>query len=206
MKGLTNKGFSKVEFMIGLCTILVLLAIGVKVLFSNNDNSRYSMLKRQAENFAYKVGIYKDKYPRSDQLYYLDYLLEDNYATDLANPFQKDTNCDRYESYVEITSHKKLVSLKCDHYLAVGEEGGTYSIYELGDWQEQELDGEYRTLYNYQKNGVEMNDTYLLEKEFLATFNQKEKKKINELSEVEENEFTLVQKNFYRSKKLIKEI
>lgn len=209
IKKLTNRGFGKVEVMVMLCALLVLLAFGVKSLSDNQESSNISMLKRQADNFAYKVGIYKDMYTRSDNIYYLDYLLDDSYAIDLTSPTDSSVKCSRYESFVKIVNSTKEVTLKCGNYLAVGVEDGNYSIYELSDWMEtpgENLNGEIKILYNYKKDGKEIGSSYMLENEFIDFYNSQENASASSLSEIKGEGIEVLSKGLYREKTFIKEI
>lgn len=205
MKRLTERGFSKAEIIIGLCAILVLLAILIKALSDSSDDSNYSHFRRQADNFASRVAVYKDMYERRDNTYYLDYLLDDNYTIDVVNPFDKTTECDRYESYVKIFDGKKEVNLKCGNYLAIGMEGGNYYIYEVSSWSKDAVNGEFANLYNYKKNGVLVGEDYMLENEFIDFYNNKEKKSVNYIYEINDSSIEILIEGMYREKKLVKE-
>jgi len=205
MKKLTNRGFGKVEIMAGLCTLLILVAIAMKVFSDNNSNSNFSMFKKQAEEFSYRAGIYKDMYPSVDNIYYLDDLLLSKYSIDLQNPFNKSQACDRYESYVVIKNGKRQTNLKCGDYLAEGDYDGNYYIYRLSIWQEEKIAGETKTLYNYSKNGVEMSDRYMLEKEFIDFYNKTEDEEIYHIDDIDNNDIDILEKTMYREKELVKE-
>ena len=203
---ISNHGFSKAEVMVVLCALLVFLAILIKSLSDNKDTNNYSMLKKQAENFIYKVSIYKDMYTRDDNVYYLDYLIDNDYAIDLSNPFDATDSCDRYESFVKIEGSKKSVSLKCGHFLIEGVSDGEYTIYQLSDWTEEAANGEFSILYNYRKNGEEVGDHYMLENEFIDFYNEKEDSHIVSLAEVSGDDIQLVTKSMYREKIEVKKI
>lgn len=204
-KQIRNAGFTKTEIIVMLCAILVLLAIGVKALSDNQNTSNYSMLRRQAENFAYKVSVYKDMYPREDNTYYLDYLIDDKYAISLSNPFDKNDECDRYESFVKIENGKKNITLKCGNYLAVGVLDGHYYIYELSEWQEEAVSGEVSILYNYKKNGKVVIDRYMVDNEFVDFYNKQENANIYSIADIDDSDIELLTKTLYRERKLVKE-
>ena len=205
MKKLTNRGFGKVEIMAGLCTLIILMVVAMKVFSDNNSNSNYSMFKKQAEEFSYRVGIYKDMYSSMDNAYYLDDLLLSKYSINLQNPFNKSEDCDRYESYVVIKNGKRQTNLKCGEYLAESDYDGNYYIYKLSSWQESKVDGETKTLYNYSKNGVEMSDKYMLEKEFIAFYNKTENEEIYYIDDIDDDDIDILEKTMYRKKELVKE-
>ena len=207
MRKLTNIGFSRVEITVGLCAILVLLAIGVKSLSDNANSGSYSMFKKQAENFAYRVGIFKDMYPSEEGIYYLDDLLDNKYGSEIKNPFNKTVECDRYESYVKIINGAKHVNFKCGNYLAVGIEGKTFSIYELSDWRSDETDaGESQVLYNYKKNNVFVGDHFMIEKEFMDFFNAHEFTDYSSVFDIDDEDIEVVSNKLYRDKIFVKEI
>lgn len=211
MKKLINsKGVGKVELMICLCAILVLLAIGIKSLSDNHSKGNISMFKKLGDSFAYEVSFYKDKNPTPDNVYYLDNLLDDNYDVELSNPTNASEECSRYETYVKIDGgNKKEVVLKCGSYLAVGVQDGSYSVYELSEWSEKSdgsLEEEVQVFYNYKKDGVEASENYMIQKEFLDFYNEKESKMIYYPEDASSENVELLSKTLYRSKKLIKKI
>ena len=202
---ISEKGFGKAEIIICLCALLVFIAIGVKSLTDNKDNSKFSALKKQAENFAYKVIVYKDRYTRSDNTYYLDYLLDDEYAIEVVNPFDDSTSCDRYESFVKIVDNEKIVELKCGDYLISGVLEGDFTVYRLSMWQDNAANGEMAILYNYSKNNEVINSDYLLENEFIDSFNSNENYNIETLDEFDFPNMELLSKALYREKVVVKE-
>ncbi len=202
---INKKGFGRSEIIICLCALLVFMAIGIKSLIENNDNSKFSRLKKQAENFAYKVMLYKDNYTRNDNIYYLDYLLDSEYSVDIVNPFNGSEFCDRYESFVKIDGNEKIIELKCGNYLIVGVLEGNFTVYRISQWQENATNGEMAILYNYSKNNKIVNSNYLLENEFIDTFNFNEDENIKNLADISFPNIELLSKALYREKTVVKE-
>ena len=101
MKKIDNKGFSKIEFMTMFAVIAILLALGIKLVVDNSKN--YGAFRNLANNFANSVARYKDQYPRDDNTYILNDLIEKGYSEELKNPIDTTEYCDRYESYVELS-------------------------------------------------------------------------------------------------------
>ena len=62
-----------------------------------------------------------------------------------------------------------------------------------------------KNTYNYEKNGKQMLDKYVVLKEFLALYNQKENKNATSLEGINLKEINVVTKTFYRTKELVKE-
>lgn len=209
MKKLTSKGFGLLEVMVALCAILVVVAISVVLIIKNSESSNINMFKKLGDDFAYKVSIYKDRYPRLDNIYYLDYMLNDKIDIELKSPVDSQ-ECDRYESYVRIDEDgKKHVTMRCGNYFVTGKHEGEYEVYEISEWQNEFCNGcQQDILYNYKKDGVEVLEKYLTEKEFIREFNNREDIEIVSAGEVQlklENS-ELVNKMMYREKKLVKKV
>lgn len=208
MKKLNRSGFSKIEIIGVLCTIIILLAIGINYIIKTAEAGTFSTFIKLADRFAEQVSLYKDMYPNDENTYYLADLMNSRYKVDIINPFDKKDECNYYESFVVIDNNTKKVSLKCGNYLAVGVEGKEYSIYELSDWTgEIGYSGEYSELYTYKKDGVLVSDTYMLEKEFIAFYNKKENEKAFSIDDIKNRKnIEVVSAQLYREKKFVKSI
>lgn len=201
-----NRGFSKFEFIIGLLTIMVLTVFGVKLVFDHKDTGNYISMKSLAESFVLDVSVYKDDDYRADGMYYLFYLDKNGFIGNVTSPFSG-SKCDKYESYVNIHSPKK-VSLKCDEYLLEGTYQDSYTIYEVSEWQDEKETGDAEIMYNYKKDGKEVNEEYLQEGAFVQIYNEQEGKAYKAVSEIYENvpsNIEIISKVFYRDKKIVKE-
>lgn len=205
-----NGGFSKLEFIVILTVVIVLLVFGVKYVLDSTSGNNYSMYKKEADNFLRQVIYAKDLYPRVDDTYYLYYLLEKNADININNPFNKNEECDIYESFAK-TDGSKEVTLKCSNYL-INSKNDKYTVFELGEWMEyssvlENTDFETRLLYNYSKDGREMCSKYMIENEFVNCFNSNEGTKVYGVNDVkEENGIKLLQKPLYRTKKVVKKV
>ena len=151
MKKLTKRGFGLIEIIVALCLILVVVALCVMLIMKNKESSNLNMFKKLGDDFAYKVSIYKDRAPRMDNTYYLDYMLKDEIDIELKSPVTGEV-CNRYESFVKIdeSSGKKSVTMRCGKHYVVGKHEGTYEVYEVSEWQEDFCNGcQPELLYNY---------------------------------------------------------
>lgn len=207
MKRIINsKGFSKFEFIIGMLTVLVLMAFGVKAFFDNKKGGDFGAFKKIAENFVKDVSYYKDENLREDGMYYLFYLKDNGFESIINNPFGSGS-CDEYESYVNILSPKK-VSLKCDNYLIEGTYQEKYTVYEVSDWQIEEEAGDAEIMYTYKKDGREIPDEHMLEAPFIEFFNDTEGTSFKTVEEIFHNKkenIEIISKLYYRDKKIVKE-
>lgn len=203
------KAFGKVEFIVILGVLIVLIAFGAKYAIDTASGNNYSMLKKEADNFLRQVIYAKDTYPVYDDFYYLDTLLDNKIELNISNPFDRKKTCDRYESYVKIDGSKEVV-LKCSNYIIYSKDT-SYTVYELGEWTEynEEIENnnsESSILYNYTKNGKEISGNYMLEKEFIDFYKEKENKKITNIEDVNTDDTKLVTKVLYRVKKQVKKV
>lgn len=208
MKRTNNKGFGKIEFMTIFGLIAVLIALGSKLAVDTGKN--YSGFKSIANNFLNAVSLYKDMYTKDSNMYYLGEVIEKGYITDLKNPIDTNSNCNRYESYVKIpTPSNKEVHLDCGIYLVEGTQKDGFQVYEVGKWKEtkEEGDNDTDTLYNYKKDGVVIFDEYVPEKTFVEHYFKKNNIVIKSPFDLSENnDVELLSKNVYRTKKLVKEL
>lgn len=203
MREVNNKGFSKTELIVVLTAIIILFAIAVGALSNNVDKGKISTFKKLANSFAHQISMYKDNYINDEGLYYLDDVLKNNYKIDLTNPFSEEA-CDRYESYVLYGQMKKEVNLRCGDYLATNSNDDDYTIYKVSAWSKEKVKGEEIILYNYKKDNKVVLDNYVIEKEFIETYNLNEKDKISDVLEVSKENQELLADTFYRTKEEVK--
>ncbi len=208
MKKLNKKGFSKVEFMTMFAVIAILTAIGVKLVSDNSKN--YGAFKNLANNFANSVAKYKDNYPTSNNIYYLDDVIRRGFSDELKNPIDTTEKCDKFESYVEVPqTNTKIVKLLCGDYYVEGTQGSEYMVYELGEITDEKVNEEDESiiLYNYSENGKEMLNEYVTFRTFIKKYKELTGNTINDPSEVSNaSGLELLTKNVYRTKTLVKEI
>lgn len=208
MKEINNKGFGKIEFMTILGLMAVLIAVGAKMAVDSGKN--YSAFKTTATNFLSSVAMYKDMYTKDSNIYYLHELIEKGYSSEIKNPMDSKTNCDKYESYVEVPSpNNKKIHLECGEYIVEGNQKDGFKVYEVGKWNDKKENGDNdtNTLYNYKKDGVLAFDGYVPEKTFVQLYFDKNQSLIKSPFDLSEKDgIELLTKNVYRTKKLVKEL
>lgn len=208
MKKLDNKGFSKFELMTMLGLLAILFAVGSNLAVGTGVN--YKGFKNLAQSFFSSVSMYRDRYPKGNNKYYLYELIEKGYSNQLKNPANASEECDIYSSYVEEPPEKpRRVNLVCGNFILVGELNGQYKVYEVTEWSDVP-DASYNdngVLYNYKKEGKLMLNEYVGEENFLNLFFVNEKKIISSPSEIKSSgEYELSLKAVYRQKTLVKEL
>ena len=207
-KKINKRGFSKLELLTMLGVLAVLITIGAKLVIDNSKN--VSGFKNVANNFANDVSKFKDQYPRTNNIYYLNELITKGFSEELKNPINSNETCDRYNTFVEIiNSNTKKVTLNCGNYFVEGIQGTSYRVYEVSEWHDtkEENDNENQLLYNYKKNGQLVLGEYVSDKAFVEWYYVKEKNNITSPYDIENKDgMELLTKNAYRSKKIVKEI
>ncbi len=208
---ISERGAGGKEIIIGLLVILGVFAVGVTSILNNTSGDDYKKMRIQADAFVSAVTIYKDKYTKDSGKYYLFELEKDKTESEyiIVDPKNKSVSCDMYESFVETTS-PKTVRLRCGDYLVEGKYQEKYEVYEIGDWQQEKQTGETAFLFNYEKNGVKVLPEYLIEEEFIQTYNRNEGTDILDINtlyqDAKTKNITIESDMFYRDKKLVKEI
>ena len=174
MKKIGNKGFSKIEFMTMIAVIAILIALGVKLVADNSKN--YGAFRNLANSFANNVARYKDQYPRDDNTYILDDLIEKGFSDELKNPIDTTEYCDRFESYVEVPEpNNKKVTLICGEYIVEGYQNSGYKVYEVTEWttEKNNKSNDNNVLYNYTIDGNEVFGEYYTTRTFLEKYYEK---------------------------------
>ncbi len=133
-------------------------------------------------------------------------LIDQGLSKKIKNPFGGQEYCDIYESKLTIRENKRFLSLQCGSYL-IDEEYQT----EVSDWTTKQIKSkkktvvETRTAYNYEEKGKEVFATYYPEDLFLLLYNLRNNTSYSTLEEIK-NVTPLIQKEFYRTKKLINRV
>lgn len=204
MKRINRNGFTKVELIAMLCALSALIALGVKLAVDSGKN--YKAFRNLARTFSSSVALYKDKYYKEDNIYYLFELIDKGYSGELRNPLNTSETCDKYETYADIeeNSNKKVI-LKCGSYLVIGAPYTGYRVYEITEWDfdKKYNDNDMTTVYNYKQDGKLVFSEYYVETEFIQKYFEKTHKMIESPFDIEDD---LVVKNVYRRKILVKEI
>ena len=208
MKKISNKGFGKIELMTMLGLIAILLAIGAKMAVDSGKN--YSAFKNLANTFANNVAMYKDRYPKDSNIYYLNEIIEKGYSGELKNPIDSKEECDKYDSYVEVPQpNNKKVKLTCGSYIVEGTQNQTYYVYEVTNWSDTKSEGANDTdvLYNYKENGEVMLNEYVSSRTLINLYFQKNDTLIASPFDLNSKEgVELLTKKVYREKTLVKEL
>lgn len=210
MKRIINKkGFGKVEVIAMLALLIGLFAIGMKVVADNSQN--YSSFKTAANKFANAVAMYKDQYPTSNDVYYLNNVVKKGFLGEVKNPLNASEECDMYESYVEVPEiNNKKVVMVCGNYYLEGTQNSSYNLYEIGKWNEEKLENcnETTNLYNYtNKDGAVMLPEYVSQMAFIGRFYENEGVMLSSIYDVDKMDgYKLLIKDVYREKTFIKEL
>ncbi len=209
---LNEKGFGAKEIIIGLLVILALFAIMANFMTDKTTGDKgVRTMKIQAENFVKMVTVYKDKYTKDEDVYYLYELSNGEETEELVDPDKKSRGCDIYESSVNIKNPKHVV-LRCGSYLIEGDYQKEYIVYEVGEWTTEKTTGQNDFLYNYKKSNDENEQLvlseYVQKPEFIKLFNDKEGTSATTIEEIykyaKEKKFYIDAGLFYRTKKLLK--
>lgn len=211
MKVRNNKGLVLPELMAILAFFALIFAFGAYVSFQNLDKRKYEVFAQNARDFVTKSLTYSSEYGRYQEEYYLDELVSSRYIKAYNNPFSGGGKCSLYESKVVITDDdEKYVTLRCGDYLIDHQRflSGSYKVYKVSEWQEEigdDLEAQTAKLYNYEKNGQLVLENYVVQKEFLALFNQNEEKNVKSIESIDLQNYNVITKTFYRTKKLVRE-
>lgn len=208
---INNKGLALRELLVVIAFFAIVFAFGAYSSFKGGDNRKYEVFAQNARDFATKVSTYRNEHIRYDDEIYLEELVNSNYIKPFKNPFSGGGNCNLYESKVTIvTDSEKYVTLRCGDYLIDSQlvSSGNYKVYKVSKWQEKignDLEAETSKLYNYEENGKALLDKYVSEKELITLYNKNENKNIKSIEEIDLENYNIVTKTFYRTKKLVKE-
>lgn len=211
MKMKNNRGLVLIELLTIIAFVAIIIAFVAYIALNEGNKRKYEVFAQNARDFATKVSTYRDEKIKYYKEIYLEDIVNDNYIKPFKNPFRGGGNCDLYESkVVTVTSSERYVTLKCGDYLIDSQKvsSSNYKVYKVSAWQEEmgsSLEAETAKLYNYEKNGKQMLDKYVVLKEFLALYNQKENKNATSLEGINLKEINVVTKTFYRTKELVKE-
>ena len=207
MNKVNNKGFSKMELITIIGLLAILIAVGAKLAVDSSKD--YKSFKNLANNFVDAVALYKDKYNKPTNRYFLKEIIEKDYSKPLKNPWGSEY-CDEVESYIDIPDPStKEVHLLCGPYLIEGEQNTSYKVYEISEWSEEQPDknAEMGMLYNYEENGKVVLDEYQTELTFINSFLKNTGRKLGSPFEVDKTSgMKLLHKTVYRTKELLKEV
>jgi len=206
-----NKGLVLPELLAILAFILIIFAFAGYASFQNGNKRKYEVFAQNARDFGTKATTYRnERIKYFDEIYLID-LVDDHYIKAYKNPFSGGGDCDLYESKVVFSSNgKKHVTLKCGDYLIDSQEwsNDNYRVYKVSAWKDKignSLEAESLKLYKYQKNGMDVINDYVVAKKLVTTYNSQERKNIRNIEQIKEENIEIINKMFYRTKKLVKE-
>lgn len=207
-----NNGLVLRELLIVIAFFAIIFAFGAYVSFQGGDKRKYEVFVQNARDFATKVSSYRDEYIKyNEKEIYLNDIVSINYIKPFKNPFSGGGICDLYESKVVISNNsERYVTLKCGNHLIDTQNvsSSNYKVYKVSEWKEEigdATEAESAKLYNYQKNGKVVLDNYVSLKELIIKYNEKENKNIKRIEEIDLENYNVITKTFYRTKKLVKE-
>lgn len=205
-------GFGSFELLTVLVVATILLAFLLAKAVSLSKKEKYKAMRYSAYLMGYNQGAYT--LSSKDGTIYLTTLIDQGLSKKIKNPFfGKEEYCDIYESKITIRENKRFLSLQCGSYL-IDEEYQTdakFDIYLVSDWTTEQVKKtknssvEQRTAYNYEEKGKEVFATYYPEDLFLLLYNLRNNTSYSSLEEIKQVT-PLLQKEFYRTKKLINRI
>lgn len=204
MQKLNNKGFGKKETMI--CLLLVIIGMVAVLYFTTeaDDSAKFTKFVRLAKEFGEEAGVVRDSEGAIyEQRVYLYDVISLGYDDRYASPFDKEQECNIYESKIEMEDRSIYISMLCSEYyiyraLSTEED---FAIYKVSEWTDQKLTGsnvQTATFYNYTVDGEEQLDKYYNEKEFMVKYTEKSGYRSTYIGNLRP-EHTLVQKTYYRT-------
>ena len=204
MKKINKNGFTKIELMTVLGLLAILIAFGAKMAVDSGKN--YKGFKTVAVNFLNSVALYKDKYTKDSNIYYLYELVEKGYSEELKNPVNPQEYCDQYETYADATlPNNKTIVLVCGEYVVEGSQNNGFKVFEVTEWSEEKKEGDNDSfvVYNYREDGELVFPEYYPESTFLQKYFQKNKYAVSTPFAIKDK---LDTKMVYRKKTLVKDL
>lgn len=204
---MNNKGAGRFEVLTVIVLLLVVAAIMLTTILDFDvGKNEYDEMRELAYNFG------KDIYTNADltvsNSISLGTAINYGYTQSIESPFEKGVACDLYESKVVLLDGSYYVTLQCGEYLINNErrQEENYKIYKVGEWQEEEIDGQQTDFYNYKSSitGQEVFDKYYTELEFLSKFNEENASDYEGINMIPTS-YSLVTKSYYRSIEVIEE-
>jgi len=210
MKMRDNRGLVLPELMAIIAFIAIIFGVFAFIAFQNGDKRKFEVFVQNAKDFATKVSTYRDEFLRFEEEVYLEDVVSVNHIKPYGNPFGGGS-CNLYESkIVTKASGERYVTFRCGEYLIDSQtvSSSNYKIYKVSDWKEkiENLEeAQSAKLYNYEKNGKLVLDDYVVLKELITLYNEKENQNIKTIDDIDLEKYNVVTKTFYRTKKLVGE-
>lgn len=200
-----KKGFGSYEVLTVCVMLLIIVVVALAYVFKTNYKEKYDVMEYNARMFSLTVSnLYMQE--GTQNVYYLQEVIDQRLSSDIKNPFQGDKYCDPLSSKVEIVDDKKLVTLECGNYMVYQQDSlkSPYTIYQVGTWSTNKKDENNQTsvFYNYVENGVSLFEEDLEESIFLYEFNKENGTSYTSISELP-NQDNIVQTTMYRHMKKV---
>ena len=201
-----NKGIGKFELLTMIVIGMIVFCLVMWYFIGVASRERYNTLRKSASSMSQTLTTNINSF-HNTEVVYLGEGIRDGYLSAIPSPFSG-KNCSEYESKVVMMDAKPHVTLRCDNYLIDDEDAANYEtlpIYKVSEWTTKKPKGksEKRVLYNCLDGGKEKYENYYEELYFVAQINNDYGSSYYEAKNIK-NECEVVQKTFYRTKKLIK--
>ena len=205
-----NKGFGTRELLITVLLMLSATAFFMALTLSGADNQKLTTFKENASTFAKTIITNQASFPNVDVIY-LGEAVNEGVMKNIKNALGGG-ECDMAFSKVEFRDGKAFTTLKCGKYLVDNYEIKNIEdipIYEVSEWSEKKPSGkdvEETTLYNCKDGEKIVFDAYYEPFFLVFRVNDTYNETARTLDAIEKKTaLKLVEKKFYRTKKLIEE-
>ena len=145
-----KKGFGSYEVLTVCVMLLIIVVVALAYVFKTNYKEKYDVMEYNARMFSLTVSnLYMQE--GTQNVYYLQEVIDQRLSSDIKNPFQGDKYCDPLSSKVEIVDDKKLVTLECGNYMVYQQDSlkSPYTIYQVGTWSTNKKDENNQTSVFY---------------------------------------------------------
>lgn len=195
-----KKGFGSYEVLTVCVMLLIIVVVALAYVFKTNYKEKYDVMEYNAQMFSLTVSnLYMQE--GTQNVYYLQEIIDRKLSSDIKNPFQGDKYCDSFSSKVEIVDGKKLVTLECGNYLVYQQDSlkSPYTIYQVGAWSTKKKDDDNQTVifYNYLENGESLFEEDLEEAIFLYEYNKENGTSYTAVADIPDQD-NIVQTTKYR--------
>ena len=201
-----NKGIGKPELMTMILIFMIVFCLVLWYFIGVANRERYNTLRKSASSMSQTLTTNLNSF-HNTEVAYLGEGIREGFLSAISSPFSG-KNCSPSESKIVMKDAKAYVTLKCDDYLIDDADPSNYEalpIYKVSEWTTKKPKGksEKKVLYNCLDGGKEKYEEYYEELYFVAQINNDYGSDHYDVSTMG-NECVVVNKTFYRTKKLIK--
>lgn len=203
-----NKGIGKFELLTMLVIGMVVFCLVMWYFLGVANKEKYTTMRKDALNLKNTVLTNANSFT-DDRVIYLGQVVTSGFVSAIKSPFTG-KDCSFAESKVETENGISKTTLRCDNYLIdayrINTDYDNVPIYKVSDWTEKKLSGknvEEKILYNCLDGGKEKYDEYV-EGQYLVSLVNNDYGSNHYNVNTIQNECIVVNKTFYRTKKLIK--